>query len=68
MVNVIQEKSPIGAHSESSFLYKSSQKYDGQIIYKEVKSDTTTLIYHTKFIFRFLQLSEFYSASSGICI
>ncbi len=43
MVNVIQEKSPGGANTESSFIYKSSQKYDGQIIYKEVKSDTTTL-------------------------
>jgi signal transduction histidine kinase len=43
MVNVIQEKTQAGVQAGSSFLYKSSDKYDGQIIYKEVKSDTTTL-------------------------
>ena len=67
MVNVIQEKTQAGVQAGSSFLYKSSDKYDGQIIYKEVKSDTTTL-YMYQFIFRTLQLSKFYSASSWICI
>jgi signal transduction histidine kinase len=43
MVNVIQEKSPDGALTGSSFLYTSSEKYDGQLIFKEVKSDITTL-------------------------
>ncbi|MGZ5485456.1 MAG: hypothetical protein ACXWFB_06060 [Nitrososphaeraceae archaeon] len=43
MVEVVQEKSPLGATVESSFLYKPSEKYDGEIIYKIVNSDTTTL-------------------------
>ena len=43
MVNVIQEKTPIGMSTDSSFLYSESEKYHGQIIYKEVKSDITTL-------------------------
>src|SRR5215210_2599977 len=43
MVNVIQEKTPIGATTDSSFLYSESEKYDGQLIFKEVKSDITTL-------------------------
>jgi len=42
MVNVIEEKSPEGAPTGSSFLYASSDKYDGQLIFKEVKSDITT--------------------------
>ena len=43
LVEVIQEKSPPGATVESSFLYKPSEKYDGEIVYKIVNSDTTTL-------------------------
>ena len=43
LVEVVQEKSPPGATVESSFLYKPSEKYDGEIIYKMVNSDTTTL-------------------------
>jgi hypothetical protein len=43
LVKVVQEKSPLGATVESSFLYKPSEKYDGEIIYKMVNSDTTTL-------------------------
>ena len=43
LVEVVQEKSPPGATVESSFLYKPSEKYDGEIIYKIVNSDTTTL-------------------------
>jgi hypothetical protein len=43
LVDVVQEKSPPGATAESSFLYKPSEKYDGEIIYKIVNSDTTTL-------------------------
>jgi hypothetical protein len=43
LVDVVQEKSPPGATVESSFLYKPSEKYDGEIIYKVVNSDTTTL-------------------------
>jgi hypothetical protein len=44
MVQVVQEKSVPGAATESSFLYKDSEKYKGQIIRKEVNSDTTTLL------------------------
>jgi hypothetical protein len=43
MVQVIEEKTPPGATVESSFLYKPSEKYDGEIIYKIVNSDTTIL-------------------------
>ncbi|MGZ5510239.1 MAG: hypothetical protein ACXWFC_07155 [Nitrososphaeraceae archaeon] len=43
MVEVVQEKSPLGATVESSFLYKPSEKYDGEIIYKIVNSETTIL-------------------------
>jgi hypothetical protein len=43
LVEVVQEKSLPGANVESSFLYKPSEKYDGEIIYKMVNSDTTTL-------------------------
>jgi len=43
LVDVVQEKSPPGATVESSFLYKQSEKYDGEIVYKIVNSDTTTL-------------------------
>jgi hypothetical protein len=43
LVDVVQEKSPPRAIVESSFLYKPSEKYDGEIIYKIVNSDTTTL-------------------------
>src|ERR671913_1154073 len=43
LVQVIQEKSPPGATIESSFLYKPSEKYDGEIIYKIVNPDTTIL-------------------------
>ena len=43
LVEVIQEMSPPGATVESSFLYKPSEKYNGEIVYKIVNSDTTTL-------------------------
>ena len=43
MVNVIQEKTPIGTPTDSSFLYSESEEYWGQIVYKEVKPDVTTL-------------------------
>ena len=43
MVQVIQEKSPAGATTKSSFLYKPSQKYNAEIEYKVVNPHTTTL-------------------------
>jgi hypothetical protein len=43
LVQVIEEKTPPGATIESSFLYKPSEKYDGEIIYKIVNLDTTFL-------------------------
>jgi hypothetical protein len=43
MIHVVQEKSPAGAISNSSFLYKSSKKYDAEIEYKVVNPQTTTL-------------------------
>jgi hypothetical protein len=43
MVHVVQEKSPPGAISQSSFVYKPSKKYNAEIEYKVVNPDTTTL-------------------------
>ena len=43
LIQVVQEKSPPGVTTESSFLYEASEKYDGEIIYKIVNSDTTFL-------------------------
>jgi hypothetical protein len=43
MIQVIQEESPPGAITRSSFLYKTSQKYHGEIEYKVVNPHTTTL-------------------------
>ena len=43
MVQIIQEKTNEGTPLETAFVYKSSEKYEGQIVYKEVKSDVTTL-------------------------
>jgi hypothetical protein len=45
LVDVVQEKTPPRAIVESSFLYKPSEKYDGEIIYKIVNSDNTTTLY-----------------------
>jgi hypothetical protein len=43
MVQLVEEKTLPGTAVESSFLYKSSEKYDGEIIYKIVNPDTTIL-------------------------
>ena len=43
MVQIIEEKTLSGAIIESSFLYKPSEKYDGEIIYKIVNPHTTIL-------------------------
>ena len=45
MIQVIQEESPLGAITRSSFLYKASQKYHGEIEYKVVNPHTTTTLY-----------------------
>lgn len=39
---VVEEKSPRGAVSESSWIYKSFDKYQGQVQYKVVNPETTT--------------------------
>jgi hypothetical protein len=44
MVQVVNEETPPGAAIESSFLYKPSEKYNGEIIRKEVSPNTTTLL------------------------
>lgn len=44
MVQVVYEHTPEGVSSGSSFLYESSEKYNGEIIRKEVNGDTTTLL------------------------
>jgi signal transduction histidine kinase len=43
MVQIVQEKSPPGATTKSSFLYKPSQKYNAEIEYKVVNPHATTL-------------------------
>ena len=43
MIHVVQEKSPAGATSKSSFMYKPSKKYNAEIEYKVVTPQTTTL-------------------------
>jgi len=39
---VVEEKSPRGAVPESSWIYKSFEKYQGQVQYKVVNPETTT--------------------------
>src|SRR5262249_20879055 len=43
LIYVIEEKSPPGAKTQSTFLYKASDKYKGEIEYKVVNPSTTTL-------------------------
>lgn len=43
LIQVTQEKSPPGAITESYFLYEPSEKYNGEIEYKVVNPETTTL-------------------------
>jgi hypothetical protein len=43
LIQVVQEKTPSGATTESTFLYEPSEKYNGEIEYKVVNPDTTTL-------------------------
>lgn len=43
LVRVIEEKSPPGAIPQSSFLYKTVEKYHAEIEYKVVNRETTTL-------------------------
>jgi hypothetical protein len=40
----VEEKTPPGAISQSSFQYKASDKYDAEVIRKEVNPDTTALL------------------------
>ena len=43
LVLVVQEKSPLGAVPQSSFIYKTFEQYHGEIEYKVVNPHTTTL-------------------------
>jgi hypothetical protein len=43
LVRVVEEKSPPGAIPEDMFIYKNDEKYQGDLQYKVVKPDTTTL-------------------------
>ena len=44
MVQEVQEETPIGATLNSSFLYEPSDKYDAEVIRKEVNAETTALL------------------------
>src|SRR5262249_29371050 len=43
MLRVVEEPSPPGSVAKSTFLYKASDKYSGEIEYKVVNQHTTTL-------------------------
>ena len=43
LIYVIEEKSPSGAAAQASFIYLPSEKYDGEIQYKVVNPDITSL-------------------------
>jgi hypothetical protein len=43
LVRVVEEKSSPGAAPEDMFIYKKDEKYQGDVQYKVVKPDTTTL-------------------------
>ena len=43
MIDIVHERSPPGVIPKSSFLYKHSSKYNGEIEYKVVNPNTTTL-------------------------
>jgi hypothetical protein len=43
LVRVVEEESPPGAIPQDMFIYKTDEKYQGDVQYKVVKPDTTTL-------------------------
>ena len=43
LVRAVEEKSPPGAIPQDMFIYKNDEKYQGDVQYKVVKPDTTTL-------------------------
>ena len=43
LVRVVEEESPPGAIPEDMFIYKTDEKYQGDVQYKVVKPDTTTV-------------------------
>lgn len=44
LINVVEEKSPAGALPQSDFVYETDEKYRGEIQYKVVNRDITTLL------------------------
>jgi hypothetical protein len=44
LINVVEEKSPAGALPQSDFVYERDEKYRGEIQYKVVNRDVTTLL------------------------
>ena len=49
LVRVVEEESPPGAIPQDMFIYKNDEKYQGDVQYKVVKPDTTT-VYIVPFI------------------
>jgi hypothetical protein len=43
LVRVVEEESPPGAVSQDMFIYRNDEKYQGDVQYKVVKPDTTTV-------------------------
>jgi hypothetical protein len=44
LINVVEEKSPAGALPQTDFVYERDEKYRGEIQYKVVNRDVTTLL------------------------
>jgi hypothetical protein len=44
LINVVEEKSPAGTIPQSNFVYETDEKYRGEIQYKVVNRDITTLL------------------------
>jgi hypothetical protein len=43
LVRVVEEESPLGSIPQDMFIYKTDEKYQGDVQYKVVKPDTTTV-------------------------
>ncbi len=57
LVRVVEEKSPTGSIPQDMFIYKNDEKYQGEVQYKVVKPNTTTVYFvpsSIKMIYQYL--------------
>jgi hypothetical protein len=66
-IYVLEEKSPSGAEPHASFIYLNSEKYKGEIQYKVVNPDTTSLWILPSSLVS-LKNSLDYLAAASLCI